>query len=77
MNIQFTLPQESTVTVEILDALQRVVATPLLQQQMSPGTHSMSHYCRAYTNGTYTVRVRALEADGRIITTSRQIVLLR
>ncbi len=58
-NISFSIPEESFVTLKVYDALGNTVET-LLENRVSPGTHSIVFNAQNLSSGTYFYR---LESD--------------
>jgi hypothetical protein len=63
VTVQYQLSEESTTTCEIIDALQRVVARPI-QQQQAAGLYACSIPLARMVSGMYTVRVTTTTASG-------------
>lgn len=71
----YTLEEDASVVVEVLDALQRVVATH--NSKAVRGEHQITLPCTNFANGLYTIRLRAHGTSGRTVFSSKQATILR
>ncbi|MCU0428077.1 MAG: hypothetical protein MUF71_20890 [Candidatus Kapabacteria bacterium] len=75
--LTLTLPDDASVTVEVLDKLNRVVATPLDRQDLMRGTSAHALNSGFWASGVYTVRVRCAYHDGTTVYASSQLFILK
>jgi hypothetical protein len=77
VGLRFTLPGKATTTVEIIDALQRVALTPLNAVPLQEGEQNVAVPVGSLTTGAYFVRLRAVLANGVVLTNQRSLIIAR
>jgi hypothetical protein len=77
IGLRFHLPQEATVSVEVLDALQRRVLLPVNTEHRDFGTYELSIPVGNLTNGAYSVRLRAILSNGVILFQQLSLIIAR
>ena len=77
VGLRFRLPGAATVTVEIVDALQRVVLQPLIAEERTEGEHELAIPVGTLPSGVYSVRVRARVTNGRTLVQQRPLIIAR
>jgi hypothetical protein len=65
--LSYSLRQDAVVTVEIVDALQRVAIAPVVHQQYERGAYLLTVPIQHLTAGGYSVRLTAQMPDGTIM----------
>lgn len=75
--MSYALEQDATVSREILDALQRVVLIPLAAEARLGGDHELVIPVGSLPSGAYSVRVKAVLANGKMITEQRPLIIAR
>ena len=75
--MSYALEQDATVSREILAALQRVVLNPLAAETRLAGDHELSLSVGTLPSGTYSVRVKALLANGTLLLEQRPLIIVR
>jgi hypothetical protein len=71
-NIEFSLPQQSRVTLIIRDILGRTVATIYQNESLSAGVHRVTFDGRSLASGLYFYQIRAVE-----FTRTRKMILMK
>jgi tyrosinase len=64
---QFTLPAEERVSMVLMDAVGRIVATPMPSQRRSGGEHQLLVDAHTLPSGMYTAVLRLHDSDGRYV----------
>jgi hypothetical protein len=77
VGLRFRLPDDATVTVEVVDALQRVVLNPLAAEARLGGEHEIVIPVGSLPSGAYSVRVRATLTNGRTLVQQRALIIAR
>jgi photosystem II stability/assembly factor-like uncharacterized protein len=77
VHVRFGLPLDASVTVEVLDVLQRPALASLTNTQLSAGEHDTMIALGSLPSGVYSVRVQAKLNDGRILQEQRTLLLHR
>ena len=77
VGLRFRLPDDATVTVEVVDALQRVVLNPLAAEVRLGGDHELVIPVGSLPSGAYSVRLRAALANGRTLVQQRALIIAR
>ena len=72
--IEFTLPEDSSVTLTIFDTEGHEVAKLIDNVVMKAGTHSVDFVSRGYAQGAYYYRLRADVGGKQLIDTKRIVV---
>ncbi len=72
-----TLPESAIVTVEVLDRLQRTIATPLAAEHLSKGINTCSLNTSLWVSGVYTIRVRCTYPDGITVVNAGQLSVMK
>jgi hypothetical protein len=75
-NIDFDLPQASTVTLKIYNMLGQEVATLLDNSSMSEGQQTITFNANDYASGVYLYRIIAQGQDAKIFTSVKKMVLV-
>jgi hypothetical protein len=77
VGLRFRLPSKATTTIEIVDALQRTILAPMTATALERGEHELSLSVGTLPSGTYTVRVKALLANGALLLEQRPLIIVR
>lgn len=77
VTVSYQLPQQATVSIEILDALQRVVFRPLEQFPQNANTYDVTVPISTLPPGFYTVRLTTVGAAGEVMQEHRQLLIAR
>jgi hypothetical protein len=77
VTLSYTLTAQSQTTIEIRDALQRVVAQPLTAHVQEVGTYAIVVPLAQLTSGIYTVQVTTLSSEGQVLRAVKQLILTR
>jgi hypothetical protein len=77
VGLRFRLPDEAIVTVEIVDALQRVVLAPAKASVMQQGEHEIVIPVGSLASGVYSVRIKANLAAGSTLAEQRPLIIVR
>ena len=77
MGVRFRLPENATVTVELYDALQRVILAPLQSVTLTEGEHDYTLPVGTCSAGAYSLRVKAVLANGKLLFVQRPIMIVR
>jgi hypothetical protein len=77
LSIQYELPSDATMTIEILDALQRTVLAPMTAEVLKQGEHDIAISIGSLPSVAYTVRVRAVVANGKMLAEQRPLIIAR
>jgi Secretion system C-terminal sorting domain len=64
ITISYSLEQDATLSVEIVDALQRVVLRPVGDETREAGSYMLSVPTRTLPSGAYTVRLTTKNTEG-------------
>jgi hypothetical protein len=64
-------------TIEILDALQRTVLAPMTAEVLKQGEHDIAISIGSLPSVAYTVRVRAVVANGKMLAEQRPLIIAR
>jgi hypothetical protein len=75
--VRFWLLEDATVTVEVVDALKRVVLLPINAEERRGGGHEIMIPLATLPSGVYSVRVRATLKNGKILMQQRQLIIAR
>lgn len=75
--LSWTLPVAASVSVELRNSLQQVVATPINAQAFSAGANTLPLSVGMLPNGTYSVRITALSASQTVFRAVLPLVILR
>ena len=77
MGVRFRLPENATVTVELTDALQRVILAPIQSAALLQGEHEFILPVGSCSAGTYALRVKAILPNGKMLLVQRPIIIVR
>lgn len=77
VSCSITLPENGSCTLEILDALQRVLRQPLKEAVLEKGINTLTLSVADLPNGAYTARLRCILPDGEIRFTSAQLFIVK
>jgi hypothetical protein len=77
IGISFTLPQDATVNIEVIDALQRKILSPLADQLLSQGGQTIIVPVASLPSGAYSVRIIAHLVNGATLMERRTLVIVR
>jgi hypothetical protein len=75
--IIYTLLNDATVTLEVVNALQQRVALPLRSVRQPAGKQSVVLNAAALPSGVYTVRLIAAQTNGTVAIKSLQITVMK
>ena len=74
--INYSLDEEATASIEILDALQRTVMKPLNQHKQDAGAYTIVVPISQLITGTYSVRLTTVSSNGNIRRAVQQIIIV-
>jgi hypothetical protein len=77
VGLRFTLPDDATTSIEIIDALQRSVLIPQEPSRLSRGNHELSLSIGLLPSGSYSVVVKAILSNGKTILERRSLMIVR
>ncbi len=75
--VSYILPNAAKVTIEITDALQRVVMRPLEQFQQTANSYDAAVSVENLAPGAYTVRLTAVTETGTVFREHTQLIIAR
>ena len=76
--IEYALPHDATLGIEIYDPLGRKVAEPIEQKFHRAGTYSMQwNPPNSYGSGVYTAVLQSMDAKGKLTRKTLRMTLIR
>jgi hypothetical protein len=77
LGLRFTLPEDAITSIEVLDALQRTVLTPQEPVLLSKGANELALVIGSLPSGSYSLRVKAILTNGKLIVEHRSLIIAR
>jgi hypothetical protein len=77
VGLRFGLPADAHISVEIIDALQRMVLKPLNNELRLKGDHEIAIGVGHLPSGAYSIRVNATLTNGKTLIQNRQLLIVR
>lgn len=76
--ITYTLPTDAEVQIEILDALQRIIALPLRKETQKGGLHTFTMQTAFWADGMYWLRLRTVDmSTGKTQNVFQRIIVIK
>jgi hypothetical protein len=78
ITITYTLPTNAEVHIEILDALQRIIAVPLRNEAQKGGLHTFTMQTAFWSDGMYWLRLRTVDTlTGKMQNVFQRIIVVK
>jgi hypothetical protein len=75
LTLSYSLAENATITIEIVDVLQRTIATPLLNHAQTLGSYALGIPTAHLPAGTYNIRVQTNTESGGIRRTIQPVLI--
>lgn len=75
LTLSYNLEESATITVEILDVLQRVVVTPLTNHAQDAGSYALVIPTAHLNVGAYSLRITTRTASGQLLRAVQSLLI--